>query len=546
MGASTLTFLVGRVGRFLEEAGRRRVWRSALAYGAVVFVLLQLAEIVFPAFGAPPWALRLLVVSSFLGLPPVLCLAWIFDLTRTGIRKTGGEPQGEGSAGGVRGFPAALPRIALMAVTLATVGGLGWWTVQDTVGDPSLPDAGGEDGSLLDVSREEAPVEVRSLAVLPLDDFSQEESGGYFTAGFHEELIAQLSQLGAARVVSRTSVVSYDRTGKAMPVIAQELGVEGVLEGSVFRDGNRVRITVQLIYAPGDRHLWANSYEGTLEDAITLQGEVARAIAEEIQALLLPGGAMDPRKERIALDPRALEEYRKGRLEQARATPEGLTEAIQHFQASARADSSFAPALAGLAVAQFLLNEQSTDSAAPARRAPEGRLEVARHLQMRASFKEAEQVVRRVIQDSPASTEAWEALAHLRTIRGDYGGAVEVWRERAAARAGEPGEVTLIHSLEGQVRTEGEAGYWRWRLEELEARRDKGEPFSPVELARACLGVGEADEAVVLLQQARDKEDPNLITLWTDPAWDRLRSDPRFREILTELRRRGSEDSLFF
>ncbi len=294
MGTSALAFLAERLASFGGELGRRRVWRAALTYAAVVFVILQMGEIVFPAFSAPPWALKLTVVLSFLGFPPVLCLAWVFDLTPRGIRRTEGSEEGTSAA-----FPtAALPRLALLAVTLATVGGLGWWTVEDTLQTeiPSRDPAGGEP-LLAAASGEDTPV-VTSLAVLPLDDLGQEEAKGDFAAGFHESLIAELSRIQGVRVVSRTSAVSFDRTGKAMPAIARELGVEGVLEGSVFRDGDRIRITVQLIHGPQDSHLWAESYEGTMDDPIALQREVAEAVARELRERFFPQLSTQPSPER--------------------------------------------------------------------------------------------------------------------------------------------------------------------------------------------------------------------------------------------------------
>ncbi len=348
--------LIYRVTQFLAEAGRRRVWRSALAYAAVVFVLLQLGEIIFPAFGAPDWSLRLLVTACLLGFPLVLALAWAFDLTADGIQRAEESSSSSAYSG------TTLPRLALLAVIMATVGGVGWWTVQDTVGGITPEPGGDQVDRVAAASSEAAEPLVRSLAVLPLDDFSEAEGGEYFTAGLHEELISQLSQIGAARVVSRTSVVQYDATGKTMPLIAQELGVEGVVEGSVFRDGDRVRITVQLIHGPTDRHLWANSYDGTLEDAIGLQRGVAQEIAREIRAELFPGEPGQMPETRVASTPEVQEEYLKGRFDQSKATPEALATAIGHFEAALAEDSNFAPAYAGLAGARFLLSYQSQDS----------------------------------------------------------------------------------------------------------------------------------------------------------------------------------------
>ena len=346
------------LGRFLNELSRRRVWRTAIAYAAVVFVLLQVGEIVFPAFGAPPWALRLLVVVSFLGLPLVLALAWVFDITPEGVHRT--EEPAEDGMEGVLG--PSFPRLALLALTLATVGGVGWWSVRDTLAAGTLEEAGDGGTAATPASGGADPLAVSALAVLPLEDFSQEEGGEYFTAGFHDELVSQLSLMGAAKVLSRTSVVQYDRTGKTMPAIADDLGVEGVVEGSVFRAGNRVRITVQLIHGPTDQHLWAESYEGTLDDPIALQAEVAKKAAEAIRDVLAPARRVDAAGERLAEANHARSEYLRGRYDLAKATPEALESAAEHYEAALEEDSGFAPAYAGLAATRFVMNLKAGDS----------------------------------------------------------------------------------------------------------------------------------------------------------------------------------------
>jgi len=375
----------------------------AIAYAAVVFVLLQLGEIVLPAFGAPDWVLRALVVSSFLGFPPALALAWIFDVTSEGIRRTRGaslgdmhppprdwapeQPEAGQQAPGVEQEgpthlePAEeeaphsaavrrdrlLPRLALVGITAMTVAILGWWMAGDSWGR----EAAAQDGEELapaglpgEASASGIP-EIRSLAVLPLDDFSQEEGGEHFTAAMHEEFVTQLSRLGGIRVLSRTSAAQMDRAGKTLPVIAGELGGDAVLEGSVFRAGERVRISVQLIHGSSDRHLWAGSYEGTLDDAITLQGEVAEAAAREIQALLFPGEELFPGKVRLAANPEAHEAFLKGRFRQAEATPQALQAAEDHFEEAVARDSGFAPAYAGLAATRLLLRLDPPDTPAP-------------------------------------------------------------------------------------------------------------------------------------------------------------------------------------
>jgi TolB-like protein len=522
--------IIARLTHFVAELGRRRVWRTALAYGAVVFVLLQVGEIVFPAFGAPDWALRLLVVACFLGFPIVLSLAWVFDITRTGIKRTLGVTyQADGGLGSGR----ALPRLALLAVTLSTMGGLGWWTIEDALGSDVLAAAPGESGDLLAADSASQPPVVRSLAVLPLDDFSEEDGGEYFTAGLHEEIVSRLSQTGAARVVSRTSVVQYDRSGKTMPTIAGDLGVDAVLEGSVFRAGNRVRITVQLIHGLTDTHLWAESYEGTMEDAIALQREVADAIAGEIQRKL-SGDAPEPATPvTVARDVVIPEEYQLGRRDEEKGTPEALASAIEHYQKVLAVDSSFLPAQARLNTARMRLDSRYP-SGAPAD--PEHRVALARRLAAASHYQEAEGILREVAREVEGSAEAWQALEQIRALRGDFEGVVEIRLERLSEDLTGSGDSTALVELQRLLRDKGEEGYWIWKADELENLSERGVVVSPVALARASVGIGDLEGAFPYLEQALEDGDRNLVTLWTDPAWDILRSDPRFNQILLRIR----------
>jgi TolB-like protein len=610
-----------RISQFIGEVGRRRVWRTAIAYAAVVFVLLQLGEIIFPAFGAPDWSLRLLVVTSFLGFPVVLALAWAFDITSHGIQRA---PKGDSGRLASDYSGTTMPRLSFLAVVIVTAGGVGWWAFQDTVNsDTPAPSPTAEDG-FTQVSLDEAPLQVRSLAVLPLDDFSEEEGGAYFTAGFHEELVSQLSQTGAARVLSRTSVVQYDATGKAMPEIARDLGVEGVVEGSVFRDGNRVRITVQLIHGPTDQHLWANSYDGTLEDAIGLQRTVAQAIAQEIRSELAPQEYWETPGARVASSPRVQDEYMKGRYNQFRASPEALDVAVEHFEAALEEDSTFAPAFAGLAGARLLqglqtgeapnpdlltdpqiteplqmafrLDEDSPEAQAvyltlretlggiPDIVLPEGvrvlidstafleaefaisgtefgrqlhrvvvqqgirtgrransssaqKLLDARRREAASDMETAEVLVRSAIDESPENAEAWDALESLKTRQKDFSGVARVREERMAHNPNSAVGMSSSHDIETRLSQEGSEGFWSWRVEELQARAAEGGKVSPVVMARAYMGLNRAEEALRELAVAVEARDRDLVSLWTDPAWDSVRGDPRFMELLTEIRK---------
>lgn len=346
-----------RLATFIAELGRRHVGRVAIAYGAVAFVLLQAGEIVLPAFDAPVFALRMLVVLVFLGFPIALAFAWVYEITPRGIRRT---PDVDPELPGRERPGRILPRLAFLAVTLVTAAGIGWWMVNwdpaesgflSTPADVRLP--GGVNPATADP---DAPI--RSLAVLPFEDFSTEPQPE-FAAGMHDALILQLSQIEALRVISRTSVVQYASTTRTVPEIGRELGVQAIVEGSVTRAGDQVRIVVQLINAITDTHIWSAEYSRELSDIIALQGEVAREIAREIQAELTPEEEIRF-AEAPTVNPEAHEAYLRGRYELSKGTPEGHEAAIVFFEEALEADSTYGPAYTGLAGSQLLIAMEDT------------------------------------------------------------------------------------------------------------------------------------------------------------------------------------------
>jgi len=189
---------------------------------------------------------------------------------------------------------------------------------------------------------------IDSIAVLPLGNLSQDPEQEYFADGMTEELITNLGKISALRVISRTSVMRYKGTKRSLPEIARELNVDAIVEGTVQRSGNRVRITVNLLHAPTDRHLWAESYERDLHDVLVLQGEVARSVAGEIRTKLLP-------QERIRLastrsvDPEAYQNYLKGNFYARSWTAEGFKKGGANFRQAIDLDPTYAPAYEGLA-----------------------------------------------------------------------------------------------------------------------------------------------------------------------------------------------------
>jgi TolB-like protein/DNA-binding winged helix-turn-helix (wHTH) protein/Flp pilus assembly protein TadD len=189
------------------------------------------------------------------------------------------------------------------------------------------------------------PAAIRSLAVLPLENLSRDPGEEYFTDGMTDELITDLAQIGELRVISRTSVMRFKGARKPLPEIARELNVDAVVEGTVERYGDHVRVRAQLIRAADDRHLWAETFEREPEDILALQSEVASAIARQVQVKLLPGprGGVRPVKSAV------YEEYLKGRFAWNKRSEAGLQEGIEHFQQAIAIDPNYAAAYSGLA-----------------------------------------------------------------------------------------------------------------------------------------------------------------------------------------------------
>ena len=227
---------------------------------------------------------------------------------------------------------------------------------------------------------------IESLAVLPLENLSRDPEQEFFADGMTESLISNLAQVGALRVISRTSAMQYKGVRKSLPEIARALNVEAIVEGAVFRAGDRVRITVQLIEASSDRHLWAQSYERDVGDVLALQGELAQAIASEVRVKLTPG-----EQERLggtrAVNPRAYEAYLRGRHCWNKRIPAEVRRAVDFFRQAIEADPAYAAAYAGLADAYNILADLGT--VPPLEAASRSRAATSRALELDPRLAEA-------------------------------------------------------------------------------------------------------------------------------------------------------------
>src|ERR1700736_5612360 len=265
--ASKLVFMSGG---FFEELQRRKVYRVAAAYIIAAGFIIQIGSAVFPAWELPNWSLRLVVVFLLIGFPIALILAWAYDVTPQGIRVTTKT--------------AAETHLRRNLIILITIGAI----ISAAAGFLLLP-------------RVSAPKIDKSIAVLPFENLSDEKENAYFADGMQDDILTNLSKIGDLKVISRTSVMSYrgNATRNARD-IGKALGVATLLEGSVRRIGNRVRVNVQLINADNDEHIWAEDYDRDLTDVFAIQSDLAKKISATLQANL-------SRNEKARLDRRPTE-----------------------------------------------------------------------------------------------------------------------------------------------------------------------------------------------------------------------------------------------
>ena len=322
----------------LAELKRRKVFRVAVQYGVVSFVVLQAADIVFPRLGLPDWTVTLIVAVAVAGLPIALVLAWAFEMTPGGVSRT--EPAASGELEAIRqqrqaGWTAGL--VALAATLLLFAGG--WWVLQRASRTAAAPVAASADATAESYG---------SIAVLPFVNLSDDPKNEYFADGLADELINALAGIEGLRVAARTSAFAFKGEEVDVREIGDALDVAVVLEGSVRKSGDRVRVAAQLIDASDGFHIWSAVYDRLLTDIFAVQDEISRAI---VTALAIPLGTAEVENlyRGGTEDVEAYESYLLGRQRWATRQVRALREAVALFEDAIARDSSFALAWSGLA-----------------------------------------------------------------------------------------------------------------------------------------------------------------------------------------------------
>jgi TolB-like protein len=329
-------------GNFFAELKRRNVYKVAVAYAVVAWLLIQAASIFFPAFDAPPWVMKIFIIVIIFGFPVALIFSWAFEITPEGIKL---ESEIEPSKSIKRRTGRKIVAVTI-ALAVVAAGLLVYQLVRST--STITPTA-----SAARTEAATAPPN-KSIAVLPFDNLSRDPDNAYFAEGVQDEILTRLAKVADLKVISRTSTQHFKSTPENLPEIAKQLGVTNILEGSVQKAADQVRVNVQLINAMTDAHIWAETYDRKLTDIFAVESEIAKAIAETLQAKLTGAEKSSIAKAPTA-NPEAYELYLKGRFFWNKRTGPDLRKAIGYFDQAISKDSNYALAYAGLADSYLLL-----------------------------------------------------------------------------------------------------------------------------------------------------------------------------------------------
>jgi len=583
--------------RFFTELKRRNVYKVAIAYGVVAWLLMQVASQIFPFFEIPNWAVRLVVLLLVIGFPVALILAWAFELTPEGIRRTEFADELPTKSGRSHAWVYVVVIAGAISVALFLVGR---YTAPNKQGGP-------------------AEVVTKSIAVLPFENLSHDPDNAYFADGIQEEILTRLSKIADLKVISRTSTQRFKTAPDNLLEIARQLGVANILEGSVQRSADQVRVNVQLIKAATDTHLWADTFDRKVTDVFAVESEIAKAVADTLQAKL-SGAEQSAIAARPTENSEAHELYLKGRYFFAKRTVDDFKRAIDYFNQAIAKDPNYAPAYAGVADSYALLPEYSTES--PAEDLPKAKAAADKALALDDNLAEAhtsrgllfadadrnlkgaKEEFERAIALNPNYADAHYFLGvTVLTPLGQFDKAIaEVTRAveldpfsviinfnlgfcyyfarrypeavvqvRKAAELdrsffGPHALLGLVHDASGQREqaiTEYQRAYDLSRhsggqadyavllaeiyalkgdpakalqqLDELKALAQRGE-VPAFRVAAVCVRLGDKNEAIEWLERSyQNKENSLITTINVEPRLDPLRGDPRFEALVQKV-----------
>ena len=322
---------------FFAELRRRNVYKVAVAYAVVGWVIAQIATQIFPFLEIPNWIVRLVIILIAIGFPIALVIAWAFEATPEGIKRTEVADAMPGSAATGRKKHAWIYVVVIAATISVTLFFLGRYTA----GNKSVASASNE-------------LPAKSIAVLPFDNLSRDPDNAFFAEGVQDEILTRLAKVADLKVIARTSTQKFKSAPENLPDIAKQLGALNILEGSVQKANDQVRVTVQLINAMTNSHLWAEIYDRKLTDIFAVESDIAKAIADQLQAKL-SGSEKQMMAAQPTTDTEAYELYHKGKSLWEKRSGDNIPKAIAYYEQAIARDPNYALAYAGLAKAYILL-----------------------------------------------------------------------------------------------------------------------------------------------------------------------------------------------
>jgi len=324
--------------QFFAELKRRNVYKVAIAYAVVGWLLIQIATQVFPFFEIPNWGIRLIVLLIAIGFPVALIIAWAFELTPEGIKRAEAVDEAEKRSRGA---------VWIYIVVIAAVLSVGLFVLGRYSAQRSISNEVGA-GERVPAPQVNQPISEKSLAVLPFANLSGNPENAYFAAGIQDEIITRLAKIGQLKVISCLSTQRFKSAPDDLPAIANQLGVANILQGSVQRTADTVRVNVQLVKADTDNHLWADTFDRKLTDVFQIESDIAKTIAEKLQAKLT-GSEERALSIQPTADSEAHQLYLQGRYLWNRRTGQNLKKALSYFQQAVEKDPNFALAYTGIA-----------------------------------------------------------------------------------------------------------------------------------------------------------------------------------------------------
>ncbi len=331
-----------KMNSFFRELKQRKVYRVALGYAVVAWLVIQISATVMPAYRAPEWILPIFITAVALGFPVALVLAWAFEVKGGAIEKTP-EPAGALSTANKRRVW-LLAAVGLIISALAVGGYWIWHPWRNASAAKSMTASTASESSTVATPA----IPEKSVAVLPFDNLSRDPDNAYFAEGIQEEILTRLARIADLKVISRTSTQRFKSSPDNLPQIAKQLGVANILEGSVQRAADQVRVNVQLINTASDAHLWAESFDRKLTDIFAVESDIATAIAETLR-VRLSGAERQQLAKRPTENIKAFQYYMQGQAYAQHRIREDLLTAIRYYERALEEDRNYALAYAGFA-----------------------------------------------------------------------------------------------------------------------------------------------------------------------------------------------------